>query len=488
MKLFWKQFIPMMCFIILSFMIFGNIMVQNSFQTTMKRETERSIEEMKMFQYALTASLEGLPKDYQATDLAVAEIVKSIQQSQSNTQSEVIIYDNENKVVYQDSRYSGTLIQTTRKENTGIWQIHKEEDHYYLESLCEVPSRVGNYILEIHRDIDHVYQDRNQLYDIYLLALSLVSGISVIVLLIFSMYFTRPIRKLSHAVRAFAKGDYQSRVKVKGNDEVSVLSQDFNQMAGQLEESIGSLEEEARRQEEFTGAFSHELKTPLTAIIGYADMLRSRELSEEEKIISADYIFHQGRRLERLAKKMMELSYIDKQHITFQKINVLNFAVQVEEITKRLLKEKEICLTVQTENGNLWGDPDLLLSLFSNLIDNAKKACPKKGTISITGRKMQEGYFFCLTDNGMGMPEEEVYKITEPFYMIDKSRARKEGGAGMGMALCQKIIRLHHAEWDIISSPGKGTRIEIQFPSQAIAEAEKSMIQGKEAAIDEKKQ
>lgn len=185
---------------------------------------------------------------------------------------------------------------------------------------------------------------------------------------------------------------------------------------------------------------------------------------------------------------MMELSYIDKQDITLYKIDVLEFAMLVQEMTKRLLKEKEICLTVQTEGGNLWGDPDLLLSLFSNLIDNARKACPKRGTIILTGKKMQEGYFFCLTDNGMGMPEEEIYKITEPFYMIDKSRARKEGGAGMGMALCQKIIRLHHAEWDIISSPGKGTRIEIQFPAQSIANAEKSIVQEKEAAIDEKKQ
>lgn len=477
MKIFWKQFIPMMCFIILSFMIFGNIIVHNSFQTTMNRETERSIEEMNMFQYALTASLEGLPKDYQATDLAVAEIVKSIQQSQGNSQSEVVIYDKKNKLIYQDSRYLSTLPGSTREENTGIWQIHKEKEHYYLESLCEVPSSAGNYILEIHRNIDNVYQDRDQLYDIYLLALSLVSGVSVIVLLLFSMYFTRPIRKLSQTVRSFAKGDYQSRVRVKGNDEVSVLGQDFNQMAGQLEKSIEQLEEEVRRQEEFTGAFSHELKTPLTAIIGYADMLRSRKLSEEERILSADYIFRQGQRLERLSKKMMELSFIDKQDISFQPIEVSKLVYQVDKMTKQLLKEKNIRFTIQIEKGTLAGDLDLLLSLFSNLVDNARKACPREGDITLTGSKKEKGYFFCLTDNGNGMPEDEIHKITEPFYMIDKSRARQEGGAGMGMALCQKIIRLHHAQWTITSSPGQGTSIEIRFPEQSVTDEEQNFIE-----------
>lgn len=477
MKLFWKQFIPMMCLIILSFMIFGNIMVHNAFQTTINRETERSIEEMKIFQYALVASLEGLPEEYQATDIAVAEIVKSIQQSLNSTQSGIIIYDNKSNVLYQNNSYTSKLVQISRKEDTGIWRIHKERDHYYLEALCEIPSSAGNHILDIQRSIDHVYQDRDQLYDTYLLALTLVSGIFVIVLLIFSMHFTKPIRKLSLAVRAFASGNYQSRVKAKGNDEVSILSQDFNQMAGQLEE-------DKRRQEEFTGAFSHELKTPLTSIIGYADMLRSRELSKEEIFLSADYIFQQGQRLERLALKMMELSYVDKQEITFRDIQVPAFMAQIEAMTKRLLNDKEICLTLQADEGTLRGDPDLLLSLFSNLIDNARKACPEKGKMKLEGKALENGYFFSLTDNGQGMPAEEIHRITEPFYMIDKSRARKEGGAGIGMALCQKIIRLHHAEWNIISSLGKGTTIELQFPANPVNEQEN--IPKKEAIRNEK--
>lgn len=115
MKLFWKQFITMMCFIIMSFMIFGNIMVHTAFQTTMNRAKEQGIEEMKIFQYALVASLEGLPKEYQATDIAVAEIAKSIQQSLNNTQDGMIIYNKDNKIIYQSSQYKSKLILTSEK-------------------------------------------------------------------------------------------------------------------------------------------------------------------------------------------------------------------------------------------------------------------------------------------------------------------------------------------------------------------------------------
>lgn len=463
MKLFGKLFITMMCVTILSYMIFGNILVQTAFRTTLNREIERSIEEMKIFQYALVASLEGLPKDYQATDIAVGGIAESIQQNLNSSQSTVVIYNKKREIIYQNTDEQSNLIQQEKNISSGAWQITKHKDKYCLESLCKTDEDTDSYILEIHRTIDHIYQDRDRLYDRYFLTLILISGAVAVVLFLISIHFTRPIRKLSQATRAFADGDYQSRVKEKGYDEVAVLSQDFNRMATQLEDSIHQLKETARQQEEFTEAFSHELKTPLTSIVGYADLLRSMNLSEEDSILSADYIFHQGKRLERLAKKMMELSYIDKQKITVQKIDVASFAHKIKSMTEKLLEPKGLLLILQIEEGFFYGDSDLLLSLFSNLIDNARKASRPNGTIVLEGRCNQEGYCFCLRDNGRGMPEKEIQKITEPFYMIDKSRARKEGSAGIGMALCQKIITLHQAEWTIQSQINAGTQIQIQF-------------------------
>ena len=463
MKLFWKQFITMMCFIILAFMLFGNILIHTSFQMTLSRETKRGIEEMEMFQYALLASLEGLPDDYQAIELAITEIAKSIQKNLENPQNMVTIYDEDKHVLYQNKKYKSKLIHKKQEQFSEIWQISQQNGKHYLEILFLVKGDFGTYYLEADRSIEYVYKEREQLYDSYKAVLFVISFVLAALSFLFSIRLTNPIRKLSYATRAFADGNYKSRVKKKGNDEVADLMADFNQMADQLENNIWEIQENARRQKEFTEAFSHELKTPLTSIIGYADMLRSRQLTEEDVTMSADYIFHQGKRLERLALKMLELTYLDKQEITLQKLSVKELVSYVETSTQKLLQEKGITLEVQVMDGMVYGDMDLLQSLFFNLIDNSRKACEKNGAILFSGKLLEGSYQFFVQDNGCGIPEEEIGKITEAFYMVDKSRARKEGGAGIGMALCQKIISLHQAEWEIQSKVGEGTRVTISF-------------------------
>lgn len=472
MRIFAKQFITAMCVLIVSFMVLGNVLVHTAFETTMNRETGQNIEEMKIFQYAMLASLQGLPKDYQAVDQAAAGIVRSIQQNLYGGQEGIVLYDEDHKAIYRDDEYESALIDKDRQGHGGIWQITVWNGHHYLESLCEVNSSAGNYILEIHRNIDYVYGDRDRLYERYRVLLGVISAVFAVVLLLFSLHFARPIRKLSQATRLFADGDYKKRVRVRGNDEVTMLSRDFNRMADQLEQSIGRLEDEARRQEEFTSAFSHELKTPLTSIIGYADILRARTLTEEERSRCANYIVHQGRRLERLSLKMLEMSYIDKQETELLRIEVPHLVRQIRAMTEAVLEQKNITLTDHVEPGAVRGDLDLLLSLFANLIDNARKACGEGGEICLSGENAEKGYRFVLRDNGCGMPAEDIQKITEPFYMIDKSRARKEGGAGIGMALCQKIIFIHRAEWKIESVEGGGTSVDILFPTCLEAEKE----------------
>ena len=238
----------------------------------------------------------------------------------------------------------------------------------------------------------------------------------------------------------------------------------FNHMADTLEHTMTELEEDARRQEDFTAAFAHELKTPLTSVIGYADMLRSQSMSAEDRMLSADYIFQQGKRLERLSYKLMELVGMKKGEIRRQRIVMPDLAERIKELTSEILKKKQITLYVQVKPGVIYGDVDLIISLLSNLIDNARKACETGGTIWLMGEETIEGYLIFVQDDGHGIPVEEIHKITEAFYMVDKSRARKEGGAGIGMTLCKRIVELHEASWKISSEVGKGTRVAITFP------------------------
>lgn len=452
----------MVCFIIAAFMIFGNIIVNASFQSALDRETKRSIEEMKIFRYALMASLEGLPTEYRASDMAIVEITKSIKKSLENNNS-IIIYNNQKEIIYNNDKSESGLIEQKQKKNHGIWMITEHTGRHYTECFFEVKSRLGTYYLELGRDIEFLYEDRNGLYKNYQATLLVVFIISAVISFLFSMSFTNPIRKLSIAARDFATGNYTRRVKEKGNDEVSVLIMEFNRMAEQLENNIHELEENARQQEEFTEAFSHELKTPLTSIIGYADMLRSQKLSEEDILLSSDYIFKQGKRLERLALKMMELSFVNKQEIERKPVTVKNLADRIEKSVSKILENSQIDFIVDVEDGLLNGDIDLLESLFFNLIDNARKACSENGIIVLEGKDSEKEYSFHVTDNGCGIPPHEIKKITEAFYMVDKSRSRKEGGAGIGLALCMKIIQKHDALLQISSQPGEGTQVTVAF-------------------------
>ena len=151
---------------------------------------------------------------------------------------------------------------------------------------------------------------------------------------------------------------------------------------------------------------------------------RARTLTEEERSRCANYIVHQGRRLERLSLKMLEMSYIDKQETELLRIEVTHLVRQIRAMTEAVLEQKNITLTDHVEPGAVRGDLDLLLSLFANLIDNARKACGEGGASCLSGENAERGYRFVLRDHGCGMPAEEIQKISEPFYMIDKSRAR----------------------------------------------------------------
>lgn len=473
MKLFWKQFTAIVCLLVSLFAVFGCIFLQTSFQIMLEREKERGLEEWKMFQFALLASMEALPEGYPIENDVMTEMSETIENSIGNQENGIALYNEERQLIYKNGMYYGALMAENIGTERAMWRLTNTEAGHYLEALSRIGSSSGNYYLAFGRNIQYVYDARDRLYEQYRNMVLFVIALSIPVSWFLAYHFTKPIRQLMKATRDFARGNYQSRVEVKGEDELASLMMEFNRMARRLEKSIWDLEDAARRQEEFTGAFAHELKTPLTSIIGYGDMLRSMNLTEEEKRSSSDYIYKQGKRLERLSYKMMELVRVDKQGITLKPMKTRELAYEIARFTKRLLWEKNVAFEKTIAPGIIWGDLDLLCSLFGNLIDNASKACGRKqygegeqGKILFVGKQEKNGYSFTVEDNGCGIPADEVGKITEAFYMVDKSRARKEGGAGIGMTLCSRIVKLHHAVWKIESKEGSGTSVYVFFPEE----------------------
>lgn len=239
----------------------------------------------------------------------------------------------------------------------------------------------------------------------------------------------------------------------------------------ELERSIENLENVASRREEFIGSFAHELKTPLTAIIGYADMLRSKDMSPKSRFTAAGYIFSEGKRLEALSLKLMDIIVAGKQELEFKRYEVGYFLRSVAAVTVPSLSEENITLDMRWEPGTVEIEPDLFKTLVINLIDNARKASRKNSVIELFGKAEEKGYALYVRDHGRGIPAEELSRITEPFYMIDKSRSRAQNGAGLGLALCQRIAELHGTKLEYESELGKGTTVRLLLKGGAAGEA-----------------
>ena len=209
----------------------------------------------------------------------------------------------------------------------------------------------------------------------------------------------------------------------------------------------------------------------MTSIIGYSDTLLHVRINEEQQKKALTHINNECRRLERLSGKMMNLLELyNNETIHMEKHPVSQLIGKVAELEKYHLKEQGITLETRSDDTVLLMDMDLMESLLVNLIDNAMKASKEGDTIYVEA----VGTCILVEDHGRGIPAEEIPKITEAFYMVDKSRSRKEGGAGIGMALCQKIITLHQGELKIDSKLGEGTVMRLYFPGEIQAVNNKS--------------
>lgn len=270
----------------------------------------------------------------------------------------------------------------------------------------------------------------------------------------------RPMKQLSEQAKAIAAGAYDQRAATGSNDETGQLARDFNTMAEAVEDKIAALTESEQKKTMFMADFSHELKTPLTAISGYAQTLRAVKLPDEDRDEALRYICTESARLDRLAKKMMRLLELDtRESLQFEPVSLGKLVQAAQETCQPAAEKKDVRILADAAEGTVQGDFDLLHDVLCNLIDNAVKASSEGQTVRLYGTEGD----ITVEDSGCGIPAAELKNITEPFYMVDKSRSRRSGGAGLGLALAAQIVRLHHAELRFDSEVGRGTRVCLHF-------------------------
>lgn len=333
----------------------------------------------------------------------------------------------------------------------------------YLHAASPLALEDGVLYLENCREISSLFQDRSEQYQsFFTLVLALTGAVGALSLAVAAMLL-RPLGRLSAATRRIAEGDLDQRVAVQGDDEIAQLSADFNVMAHRIRRQVQELRDAARRQEDFIGSFAHEIKTPLTSIIGYADLLRSRPATEAQVREGAGYIFSEGRRLEALSRKLLDLVVLDRRDFPLRPVPLDTFLNRVGGAMAPALEQAGIRLTVRAQPAAALMEPDLMETVCLNLLDNARKAMESGGDLLLEGLLEEGGPLIRVTDSGKGIPAEELSRVTEAFYMVDKSRSRAQGGAGLGLALCRRIVDLHGGTLELESRSGEGTRATVRL-------------------------
>ncbi len=472
MKFADKLFFATTALLAVIFTVFGIWMMSSYFQKLQNREIEQGNTENQMFQYLFEMAYQTMQEygDDYAVGRAIDSVVKSVEKDDVTcfvlNEEREFLYGEPNSSRQEYLRAISALLDEFSRKNEYGYEICKLPEGYFLLNICVSETEEQTLYLGICRDVSAIYEDRQSLLNQYRLALLLLLVIGAGCIYFLSRYMTRPMRKLSRTASRIASGNYEQRSDYQKNDEVGELAASFNRMADRLVEQMREKELEAKQKEDFTAAFAHELKTPLTSIIGYADMLNTIELSKEERQEAYFYIYSQGKRLESLSHKLLELVSMERQPLERRPVSTKKLEENIRITMRPIFKAKSIKGKIALEKSVIYGDYELLLSLFYNLLDNAVKAVKEGGFILFKGTLLENGYEIKVVDNGRGIPEQEIERITEAFYMVDKSRSRKEGGAGIGMALCKRIITLHKGILQIDSRLGEGTVIRLFFPKE----------------------
>lgn len=311
MKFANKLFLATTAALTIIFTVFGVWMLSSYFTKILNREMEQADAENRMFQLLFEMAYQ--PMTTYGEEYAIKNAGENVAANMEKDGSRCFIWSEETDY-YGDTMNTAKQLQALcelTKEFEGELNyangIRQLNSRFYLLSVSKVSTSENIVYLGISKDVTSMYEDRQELMNQYRLALVLLLVIGGACIYVLSRYITEPIRTLDIVVEQISNGDYEQRSTYKSADEIGTLAENFNHMADRLMEQMHEKELEVKRQESFTAAFAHELKTPLTSIIGYADMLNSITMSEAEQREAYYYIYSQGKRLENLSHKLLEL-------------------------------------------------------------------------------------------------------------------------------------------------------------------------------------
>lgn len=311
----------------------------------------------------------------------------------------------------------------------GYLDYQPAQSMMYSLSCVEVSNQ--NYLIQVRMDLKDIERQTHLLWYVYMLMVLVMALTSGLVLNRVANRLAKPINQLSLGAKQIAKGQYGKQVLIQSHDhELQQLADSFNHMSLMVEKNIQEVTRQANQRDLFVANFTHEMKTPMTSIIGYARMLDIYDLDSEEGHQAAKAIYHEAKRLENLSQQLLNLYLYQNENFEMQTLSLRTLEEQLRISLDPLSAKYNVAYQCTFAEGTIIGNMPLLLSLLCNLADNAMKASQPGQVILLSSEKRE-----------------------------DKARSRNQGGAGLGLTLCEDICRIHGTTLTFESEVGQGTLV-----------------------------
>lgn len=459
MKLWLKIFLSILILSLSSLYISIYFVTQKNHDNNLEREQERSLNELELIKISLESNVDFAVSSKEAISALMGRYGEYYEQKGIG----LLLYQNDEYIynrlkALKASEYEALL---SVKPDKRMVQILKGKDGYYMLASYLL-SEKGNTVLLYSRNISEIYDSREQSVKLTLYLSVILSLLLGVFSYIYTRFITRPFKNLQRSAAAIAEGNYSTRLEERDKEFAPVVAA-FNQMVESVGNHTGELEKRARERQEFIDDLSHEMNTPLTSIQGYSEFLLTANATEEQLYLAAQSINKDAKRMREMFTKLMNLTFIREHAMELEEVSVVNLVNSIKESFQLSFKQQGIDFITQIQLETIKGDKALLEMLLTNLLYNSQQATSAGGTVTLNAYKEGITPVFVVEDNGCGIPKDKINEIIKPFIRVDKSRSRKTGGAGLGLALVHRIASLHQATLLIESESGKGTAVILRF-------------------------
>lgn len=467
MKLKNKLFLNFAALFFLSINVFGFILIQSNFNIVMENTINNSLAEYSVI-YANIKSGENLNNVFLSNKDIIKIKCDHYLKNTNNSNISLVFLTLDKERVYETSNniigYSEELFNISNGESS--YEIITNNNEKLLLINNKIELNGDKYFFIYSNNLNTLYENK---YDniLTLIKLNILVGVFLLGAIYFiSVDITKNIDYLISSIDEIINGNYNKKITYSSDiKEFNAISNNFSVMNNEIQNNISKLEEQNNIKQRFINNLTHEIRTPLTSIIGYSKLMLDKKVDNPNIIQNAfENINREGNRILSLTSNLITLITLDKKSLNLKKESLISIIKEVQDRFQIKIKEKNIEFLVKGEDIEIITDRGLVNILISNFIDNSIKALNEKSEKKIT--LTIEDFSLKVEDNGKGISKEDLEKIFEPFYMVDQSRSKSIEGFGLGLSICREIVEMLDIGFDIKSTYNTGTEITLTFKKE----------------------